>query len=131
MMKRWRAASALRTSPRERTIDFSERSRPARRRSSASLPLSIVMASSTLLLLGEEWLACGGLQVQPKVVGVVGSQRARWFRHLVWLLPLEADLTARCSLVARASLVSRATDSTATRVHIARLTGVGSRRYVW
>ncbi len=47
MMNRWRAASALRTSARAFAIDFSERRRPARSRSSASLPPSMVMASST------------------------------------------------------------------------------------
>jgi hypothetical protein len=34
-----------------------------------------------LLLLGQERLARRGLQVQPKVVGVVGSERSGWFRH--------------------------------------------------
>src|SRR5215211_5462346 len=47
MMKRCRAASALRTSWRAFMIDRSERRRPARSRSSPSLPCSIRMASST------------------------------------------------------------------------------------
>src|SRR6266511_893177 len=45
-----------------------------------------------LLLLREEWLACGGLQVQSEVVGVVGAQRASRFSHLLPSISLHGVL---------------------------------------
>ena len=71
-MNRWRAASAFRTSARAFAMDFSERRRPARSRSSRLLAAFDGHGELDLFLLGQQRLAGRRLEVEAQVVSVVG-----------------------------------------------------------
>ena len=91
MMKRWRAASA--------SSDVAARLRDALLRAQAAGAEAILGLLAALdghgeldlLLLREEWLARRRLQVQAKIVGVVGPQGTRWFGHFVSLSSSRPD----------------------------------------
>ena len=83
MMKRWRAASAVRMSRRAFAMDFSDRQTAGTEAVLRLLARLDRHGELDLFLLGEQRLSGRSLEVEAQVVSVVGPKGTRRLRHFV------------------------------------------------